>query len=71
MVFVETMVRMVFCVLGVFSITAGLFFLVTPASAVIFFVRIFGVYLLVMGLMNLARALSEREAEAKTAIRRL
>lgn len=71
MVIVETMVRMVFVMIGLFSVIIGLFLLLNPALGVDIFVWLFGLYLLVLGLMRVAHGLNEREAEQNITIKHL
>ncbi len=70
-VFAETMVRMVFIMLGLFSIIVGTFFVLHPARGADVLVGLLGLYLLVLGLMRIARGLNEREAEGSMTIKRL
>ena len=70
-VFAETMVRMVFIMLGLFSAIVGIFLIRNPALGVDIFVWLTGLYLLVLGLMRIAHGLNERDAESKTVVKRL
>ena len=70
-VFTESMVRMVFVMLGLFSVILGLFFVLNPALGVDIFVWLVGLYLLVLGLMRIAHGFNEREADRNVAVKRL
>jgi uncharacterized membrane protein HdeD (DUF308 family) len=70
-VFVETMVRMVFIMLGIFSIIVGFFLVINPTIGLDIFVRFFGLYLLVQGLIRIAHGFNEREAEQKIILKHL
>jgi uncharacterized membrane protein HdeD (DUF308 family) len=70
-VFVETMVRMVFIMLGILSIIVGLFLIINPAIGLDIFVWLVGLYILVLGLMRIAHGLNEREAEQKVTVKHL
>jgi uncharacterized membrane protein HdeD (DUF308 family) len=70
-VFAETLVRMLFVMLGLFSLVVGIFLVLNPVIGIDIFVWLFGFYLLVLGLMRVAHGLSEREAEQKVAGTRL
>jgi uncharacterized membrane protein HdeD (DUF308 family) len=71
MVIVETMVRMVFIMIGLFSIIMGIFLILNPALGVDIFVWLFGLYLVVIGLMRIAHGFNEREAEQNIVVKRL
>lgn len=71
MVIVETMVRMVFVMIGLFSIILGIFLVLNPSLGVDIFVWLFGLYIVVIGLMRIAHGLNEREAEQNVAVKRL
>jgi uncharacterized membrane protein HdeD (DUF308 family) len=71
MVIVETMVRMVFIMIGLFSVIMGIFLVLNPTPGVDIFVWLFGLYLVVIGLMRTAHGLNEREAERNIAVKRL
>lgn len=71
MVIVETMVRMVFIMIGLFSVIIALFLLLNPTLGVDIFVWLFGLYLLVLGLMRVAHGLNEREAERNIVVKHL
>lgn len=70
-VFAEPLVRMLFVMLGLFSAIVGLFLLLNPELGLEILVRLFGLYLLVLGLMRVASSLNEREAEGTATVRRL
>jgi uncharacterized membrane protein HdeD (DUF308 family) len=70
-VFAESMVRMVFIMLGIFSMIVGLLLILNPTLGIDILVWLTGLYLLVLGLMRVARGLNEREAEGKVAVKRL
>jgi uncharacterized membrane protein HdeD (DUF308 family) len=70
-IFVETMVRMVFIMLGTFSIVVGLFLILNPTLGLDILVWLVGLYLLVLSLMRIAHGLNEREAELKITIKHL
>lgn len=71
MVIVETMVRMVFIMIGLVSFIIGIFLLLNPALGVDILVWLFGLYLLVLGLMRVAHGLTEREAERNITVKHL
>jgi uncharacterized membrane protein HdeD (DUF308 family) len=71
MVIVETMVRMVFIVIGIFSFIVGLFLILNPMVGIDIFVWLVGLYLLVLGLMRIAHGLNEREAEKNVVVKHL
>jgi uncharacterized membrane protein HdeD (DUF308 family) len=71
MIIVETMVRMVFIMIGLFSVIIGLFLFLNPTLGVDIFIWLFGLYLLVVGLMRIAQGLNEREAEQNIAVKHL
>ena len=70
-VFADTMVRMVFLMLGIFSVVVGLFLVLKPSLAIDIIVWLLGFYLLVLGLMRVAQGLNERDAESKVTVKRL
>jgi uncharacterized membrane protein HdeD (DUF308 family) len=67
----EPMVRMLFIMLGAFSSIVGLFLILNPALGIEIFLRLLGLYLLVLGMMRVVCGLNEREAESTNAVRRL
>lgn len=71
LVIAETMVRMIFIMLGLFSAIVGIFMILNPAIAIDIFVWLFGLYLLVLGLMRIAHGMNERDAEQKIGVKRL
>lgn len=71
MVFVETMVRMVFIVIGIISMVIGIFLIINPTLGVDIFVWLVGFYLVILGLMRVAHGFNEREAEKNIAVKRL
>jgi uncharacterized membrane protein HdeD (DUF308 family) len=70
-VFVETMVRLVFIMLGILSMVVGIFLVLNPTIGLDIFVWLVGLYLLVLGLMRIAHGLNERDAEQKITIKHL
>ncbi|NMB78447.1 MAG: hypothetical protein GYA23_05065 [Methanomicrobiales archaeon] len=70
-IFAETMVRMIFIMLGIFSCVLGIFFMLNPALGLEIFILLFGMYLLVLGLMRIAHGINEREAEQNAPVKRL
>jgi uncharacterized membrane protein HdeD (DUF308 family) len=69
--FAEAMVRMVFIMLGIFSVVVGIFLIISPAMGLDILVRFIGLYLLVLGLMRTAHGLNERDAELNMTIKHL
>lgn len=70
-VFAESMVRMIFVMLGIFSIIIGLFLALNPARGVDILISLVGFYLLVLGLMRVAHGLNERDLAGKAVVKRL
>lgn len=70
-VFADTMVRMVFLMLGIFSVIVGIFLVLNPSLGIDIIVWLLGFYLLVLGLMRVAQGLNERDAESKVTVKRL
>jgi uncharacterized membrane protein HdeD (DUF308 family) len=71
MVIADTMVRMVFVMLGLLSMVVGILLIINPQMGMDFFVLLIGLYQIVLGLMRIAHGLNERDAEQTVTIRHL